>query len=60
MHTDEFRAYMEQSAPDLSSNVFFLWGHLKSKAYANQPIFLEDIMQPISPDYQNLFPEILC
>lgn len=46
-------------SPDLTAPDFFLWGYLKSKAYANKPETLEQLKQNIR-DEINEIPREMC
>ena len=44
--------------PDLSPLDFFLWGHLKSKTYATEPGFLEELRRHIVEECRQITPQI--
>lgn len=47
------------SSPDLTSLDFFLWGHLKSRVYADRPNKLKDLQARIRAEIQLLTPNVV-
>jgi hypothetical protein len=41
-------------SPDLSTCDFFLWGYLKSRVYAHNPLTLADLKETVKQEWQQL------
>jgi hypothetical protein len=47
-------------SPDLTPPNFFLWGHLKGRAYMNKPRTLDELWENIQREIQMVTPEVLA